>query len=363
MNEATGFARKRTFVSPQKTQISLTSFSKQKKQNKSPTPERSALSRSYNTITAMGHTINSPPSQLKLSNNPFTPLAEEDNEDEIRDNTTGESQQSTPSITETDIDSDSTFDSPTNSFITSPEKKLLSRKAPQALRKIRTVRKALMDNSLRDELKAVLGKGSVDYISRELGGDPSNNTENSRSEDDKTQRSEEEIENTSGHTQKEEEEKASSHMETEPEEDPQLKQVQGGQENSEKTAPQTRDKPQGKGKNVSFTAAVTKGPTNSHSLQQGNIRNPHKQASQSATSQVEQGTLYPQCSTQTPARVDKIVTLKKNNTRAHIHRYTLRFKTIAAKSEEESHQVIIDTLQRFLAIVLQAEPKTFYLLI
>jgi hypothetical protein len=122
MNEATGFARKRTFVSPQKTQISITSFSKQKKQNKSPSPERSALSRSYNPITAMGHTINSPPSQLKLSNNPFTPLDEEDNEDEISDNTTGESQQSTPSITEMDIDSYSTFNSPTNLLITPPEK-------------------------------------------------------------------------------------------------------------------------------------------------------------------------------------------------------------------------------------------------
>ncbi|MFN9983587.1 MAG: hypothetical protein ACK53Y_26920, partial [bacterium] len=72
---------------------------------------------------------------LKLINNPFTPLAEEDNEDEIRDNTTGESQQSTPSITETDIDSHSTLNSSTNSLITSPEKKLLSRKAQQALRK------------------------------------------------------------------------------------------------------------------------------------------------------------------------------------------------------------------------------------
>jgi hypothetical protein len=158
MNEATGFARKRTFVSPQKTQISITSFSKQKKQNKSPTPERSALSRSYNAITAMGHTINSPPSQLKLSNNPFTPLAEEDNEDEIGDNTTGESQQSTPSITETDIDPYSTFNSRTNVLIFPPEKKLLSQKAQQALRKIRTVKKALMDSSLRDKLKKVLDK-------------------------------------------------------------------------------------------------------------------------------------------------------------------------------------------------------------
>jgi hypothetical protein len=101
-----------------------------------------------------------------------------------------------------------------------------------------------------------------------------------------------------------------------------LKQVLGGQENSEKSAPLTRDKPQVKGKNVSFATAVTKVPTNYHPIRQGNIRNPYKPASHSASQQVEQGTLYPQCSPQTPARVDKIVTLKKNNTRAHIHRYT-----------------------------------------
>jgi hypothetical protein len=61
---------------------------------------------------------------------------------------------------------------------------------------------------------------------------------------------------------------------------------------------------------------------------------------------------------QAPVRVDKTVILKKGNIRSHIHRYTLHFKTIASKSEEESHQIIIDTLQRFLATLLQAEPKT-----
>jgi hypothetical protein len=71
-----------------------------------------------------------------------------------------------------------------------------------------------------------------------------------------------------------------------------------------------------------------------------------------------EGALYPQRTPQLLARVDKTVTLKKNNARTHIHRYTLRFKTIPTKSEEENHQIIIDTLQRFLAIVLQAEPKT-----
>jgi len=44
--------------------------------------------------------------------------------------------------------------------------------------------------------------------------------------------------------------------------------------------------------------------------------------------------------------------------RGHIHRYTLRFKTIKAKEEEDRHQIIQDTLQKFLDIVLQADPKT-----
>ncbi len=50
--------------------------------------------------------------------------------------------------------------------------------------------------------------------------------------------------------------------------------------------------------------------------------------------------------------------LKKNISRSHIHRYTLRFKTIKAKSEDESHQLIMESLQRFLEIVLQADAKT-----
>jgi hypothetical protein len=56
--------------------------------------------------------------------------------------------------------------------------------------------------------------------------------------------------------------------------------------------------------------------------------------------------------------VDKIIALKKNNSRAHIHHYTLRFKTIKAKSDDEGHQIVQETLQRFLEIVLKADPKT-----
>jgi hypothetical protein len=50
--------------------------------------------------------------------------------------------------------------------------------------------------------------------------------------------------------------------------------------------------------------------------------------------------------------------LKKSISRPHIHRYTLRFKTIKAKSEDEAQQVVQVTLQQFFEIVLQADPKS-----
>jgi hypothetical protein len=121
MSEATGITRKRTFVSPQKTQISITSFSRQKKQNNCATPERSALTRPFNSIIASGPKVNSPPTQNKLSDNPFQPLAEVDNEEEEMTNTSLESNQSKPSITETETTSTSTLES--SSTTSSPEKR------------------------------------------------------------------------------------------------------------------------------------------------------------------------------------------------------------------------------------------------
>jgi len=56
--------------------------------------------------------------------------------------------------------------------------------------------------------------------------------------------------------------------------------------------------------------------------------------------------------------VDKLVILKKGMARPHIHRYTLRFKTIKARDKEEGHQIVQETLQKFFGIVLQADRKT-----
>jgi hypothetical protein len=168
MNEASGVARKRTFGSPQKTQSSIITFSK-KKQNQSQTPECTALTRSFKAITTM-NTVSSPPAKSRLNNNPFTPLAEEEeNEEEIEevDNTTPGIQHSTTSTAETD----STYDSTTDpSIVSSPEKKLLSKKALQALQKIRTARIALSDTSLREELDGLLDKGIMIISRKNLGG-------------------------------------------------------------------------------------------------------------------------------------------------------------------------------------------------
>jgi hypothetical protein len=58
------------------------------------------------------------------------------------------------------------------------------------------------------------------------------------------------------------------------------------------------------------------------------------------------------------SNVDKPVALKKGMIRNRFHKYTLCFKTIKAKEEEDRQQIIQDTLQKFLDIVLQADPKT-----
>jgi len=56
--------------------------------------------------------------------------------------------------------------------------------------------------------------------------------------------------------------------------------------------------------------------------------------------------------------IDKSITLKKGLTRYHIHRYDLRLKVKQAKTEEDEVSLIQQALQRFLDIMLQADPST-----
>jgi hypothetical protein len=53
-----------------------------------------------------------------------------------------------------------------------------------------------------------------------------------------------------------------------------------------------------------------------------------------------------------------MVCVGSNNTRSHIHRYTLHFKMVKPKAEEKGQQIIQDALQKFLEIALQADPTT-----
>jgi hypothetical protein len=112
-------------------------------------------------------------------------------------------------------------------------------------------------------------------------------------------------------------------------------------------------------RNVSFKDATKNTTTNSHVSRQGNLigsmtgstrRTPVNPYTKSGE---EFHVRQPQV-----AKLDKAITLKKNLTRPHIHRYTIRLKTIQAKSEDEAHQLLKDSLQRFLEIVLQADSKT-----
>jgi len=114
-------------------------------------------------------------------------------------------------------------------------------------------------------------------------------------------------------------------------------------------------------RNVSFAATVRdnsnlRGGREGHL--QGNSKAIPPNPYEKSHSSTDHGFLHPQSAPQTIVKPDKVITLKKNAARPHIHRYTLRFKTIKEKNEEEAHQLVKESLQRYLDIVLQADPKT-----
>jgi hypothetical protein len=113
-------------------------------------------------------------------------------------------------------------------------------------------------------------------------------------------------------------------------------------------------------RNVSFDETVLKkGSTNSNSLRAGNLQGSQSSAHPNPyLKKLDTGIFHAQRSPNAPARVDKVIALQKNTNHLHIHCYTLRFKTIKAKSEDEGHQIVQDTLQRFLEIILQVDPKS-----
>ncbi len=56
--------------------------------------------------------------------------------------------------------------------------------------------------------------------------------------------------------------------------------------------------------------------------------------------------------------LDKPIALKRGMTRAHIHRYDVRLTIKKPKSDDEEEGMVIKALQRFLDIMLQADPHT-----
>jgi len=368
--------KKRSHTSPQKTQTSIINYANQKKMNSNPTSPRTAIDRSCKAI--LDQAIKSPPESLALSNNPYQLLADEgeieDQDDQripkektselmsqggnsIATNTTQATSESTMTAHSADDNNKASQEvdqEATSHESDSPNRTLLSRKALQALRTIKSLQKALADTSLRAELEEVLGTIDPfllpDTDSRLPSKEDYTSGPNKSSVDSqpaaKTSKNDEAIYH-------EEENKQSAENECSPmiiDDDPfsdnnKVRSAETAEKTSSLPSPQAT-------RSVSFAQSV-------HPLRQGNFSkssisspiNPYLKQSVS-------GILHATGPVQSLVQVDKVIALKKNNSRPHIHRYTLRFKTIQAKTEDEGHQIVQDTLQRFFNIITQADPKT-----
>jgi hypothetical protein len=277
---------------------------------------------------------------LALSNNPYKLLADQEESVDADVSINQEMEINEALSTATDTDGVSV----SSQGITSPENVLFSGKTQQALRKIRSTRKVLMDNSIREEIEAAYGVGYVDSIPPEILPSSANSLEQPVTDVDMTN-GEEDVDSTL--TLSLPMKKPLGPAVDPPKDLPpttaasiqqseQLVQDIEHSDNNPASANQMSH-------NVYFADAVAPKP-NSHLLRKGNLQGqmpPHN----TYANKTDSGTLFPQRTTQLPARVDKIILLKKNNTREHIHRYTLRFKTIKAKSEEEGYTIVQETLQ------------------
>jgi len=124
--------------------------------NNKPFPPRTAIDRAYKAIT--NQSLISPPKAHPLSNNPYKLLA--DAEEDTPNHT--QPQEDPHSISGNSLETDQETDEDGSSVTSNPLSKLpLSRKAQLTLRKIRSIRKLLTDNSLRAEIEAVLGTDNI----------------------------------------------------------------------------------------------------------------------------------------------------------------------------------------------------------
>jgi hypothetical protein len=288
---------------------------------------------------------------LTLSNNPYSALSfKEDDLESSQDSPseTGMLQEPNRLLKGADTDTVSTKTSTktaetesSNTTLSSQEKVLLSRKTQQALRKLRLARKALTDLSIREELEAVYGVEdasqladiTLDQALKPLVG-------------------KDEVEKGTNHANQEKEDMIIDHEDDNTPKDDDgidgtarissigdgpalpLRQanVSSASDNDNvKKSKETNKKPQTSfpstgSKNVSFAEAA-----NSHSLRRGYLCQPEppKQAPNNPyAKKPDEGLLHVQRPAKTPAKADKIITLKKGNFRLHTHRYTLRLRQL-----------------------------------
>jgi hypothetical protein len=125
------------------------------------------VERSFKAITAPP-ILTSPQKNTALANNPYRLLADqmdpEEHEAILTTVETSEKEKQNQGIqAQEEVDK-------VNSLSiegSSPERKLLSRKAQQTMRKIRAIKKDLMDNSVRAEIEEVLGKEGLNSLPQE----------------------------------------------------------------------------------------------------------------------------------------------------------------------------------------------------
>jgi hypothetical protein len=242
------------------------------------------------------------------------------------------------------LDQQQDQDSIATTSISSPEKKLLSRKALKALRRIRMAKKLLLEDDIRAELAEVFGNTTdlSDELNLPISKNPVQEDVEMSQNDDGSSAS---LSSNSTHQQQTASTGQHAEVTTKSTKDTTHKNTNSGTGQTPST-----------NRNVTFAEATAN--RNCNNLRKGNLQGTPSTPINPYLKKQDQGTLFAKRSTQNPIRVDKIVTLKKNNSREHIHRYTLHFKTIQAKNDDESHQLVKETLQRFLEIVLQADSKT-----
>jgi len=326
--------RKRNFASPQKTQTYIVAFSSNpKKQNSNAMPPRTTVEHSYKVITASGtpdSSLTSPPKNknLTLSNNPYQLLtdSEEPEPEEEEPGNPLEEESSAPQDRDKGEKSSPTSEamndngSVSSAGISPTEKPLLSRKAQQAL--YQQKKDAEMEDGEEKPTEAenisenITDTQDTSGVTRQslLPGETNDSSKSSKTKDVSTTIKDSADQPYVSPSNKPDDSIPSSNS-----------QVSTTKVNSTRS--------------VSFAAAAAK--SNSNDLRGGNLNGASKVPLQNPyLKKADSEILFAQRSSSLPARVDKIITLKKNNSRAHIHRYTLRFKTIKAKSDDEGHQIV-----------------------